>query len=193
MSDWSTFRTAIEAALRQALPSAIRAKVPINWSGGARQFGDRDGRVLLSVTSDLEEMTSYADLEGDDVETENSVTVQVLCESQHDDPTLSGARLSKLLALGLRKESVTAILEAAGIGFLDQSLAVTNVGYLDANQRRVSAFAFDALFSTTFTLTPEADDAIGAIEHVSYEGTIANPGASDLTNSDTVDDPTPGP
>lgn len=192
MSTWATFRTTVEAALAQALPTALRAKVPASWSGGPRQFGDNDGRLLLDVVSHVEEHVREAE-DADDglLASANLIVLQVMAESQHDDPTYNALRLIEQVRLGLRKESVYAILDAAGVSVLGEEISTRNVSY-SATGRKVSAYLFELSLRTTFTLEPEADDEVGRIEHASYSVSLAL-GADTLTASDTIDDATPEP
>jgi hypothetical protein len=192
MSDWAAFRTAVEAAFRQALPSSLRSAIAVSWAGGARKFGGADGRVLLGVQSDVEEHVREADVNLSEVSSSNLITLQVTCESQHDAPTKSALRLAKLLQLGLRKESVYAILDAAGISLLEDPLSPQNVSYPD-DGRTVGAYAFDVALRFVFELTPEADDAIGLLEHVEASAELELPEPPHLTYDVSVDDPTPEP
>jgi hypothetical protein len=117
----------------------------------------------------------------------NLIVLQVRAESQHDDPSANALRLVEQVRLGLRKESVYAILDAAGVSVLGEDLSTVNVSYA-ASGRKISAYAFDLQIRTTFTLEPEADDAVGAVEHAAYSASLAI-GDDTLTASDVIDDP----
>lgn len=192
MSTWATFRTAIEAAFLQALTPALRTTVSVNWEGGAREFGSTDGRLLIDVLSYVEEHVQEAEVDEALLSSSNLVTLQVVAESQHDSADLNALRLIENFRLGLRKESVTAILDAAGISLLEAPMSPQRLPTV-ATGRKISAYAFDVQLRATFSLTPEADDAIGLLEHVEAAATLTNPGASDVTYDVAADDPTPEP
>jgi hypothetical protein len=190
MADWSTFRAALAAAFAQALPTSLRSAVAISWTTGAREFGGADGRILLGVVSDVEDHLDEADVFDEDIESHHSVTVQVTVESQHDDPSQSAWRLARLARLGLRKESVYALLAAAGISYVETPMNQTAAPYA-ASGRMIQAVIFDVTFATVFSLTPEADDAIGLIERVEADAELTQAPAPAVTYSVEVDDPTP--
>lgn len=192
MTTWSAFRTAIEAAFLQALTPALRLLVPISWAGGPREFGDVDGRLLLDVVSHTEEHIREADVDETQVSSANVVTLQVTAESVHDDAAYNALRLIEQIRLGLRKESVTAILDAAFISLLEFPMTPQNTSY-GASGRKISAYTFDVQLRAVFALTPEADDAIGLIEHTEWEGTLADADAVETTVEGAADDPTPEP
>jgi hypothetical protein len=192
MSDWSTFRTAVAAAFTQALPASLRDAIAISWARGAREFGGPDGRLLLDVVADVEDMYRDADVDDPIVASHNTITLQVTAESQHDDPTLSAWRLARLARLGLRRESVRAILEAAGISYVETPLGQTSVPYA-ASGRMVQAVVFDVQLATVFELALEADDGIGLIERVEADATLLQPPDPSVTYAVEADDPTPEP
>jgi hypothetical protein len=55
----------------------------------------------------------------------------------------------------------------------------------------IQAVIFDVTFATVFSLTPEADDAIGLIERVEADAELTQAPAPAVTYSVEVDDPTP--
>ena len=192
MATWQTFSDAFEAALNQALPSSLRNTIAISRAGGARQFGGPDGRLLWSVTSHSEDIVREADENLDEVASSNTIVLQVTAESQHDHPSKNALRLIEQVRLGLRKESVYAILDAAGISLLGIPMNPANASYPD-DGRLVSAYAFDVSLRTVFTLTPEADDAIGLIETASGSGELEMPEPPNVEDTFSVADPTPEP
>ena len=192
MATWQTFSDAFEAALNQALPSSLRSTIAISRAGGARQFGDTNGRLLWSVTSHSEDIVREADENLDEVASSNTIVLQVTAESQHDHPSKNALRLIEQVRLGLRKESVYAILDAAGISLLGIPMNPANASYPD-DGRLVSAYAFDVSLRTVFTLTPEADDTIGLIETAEGDGELEMPEPPNVTDTFSVADPTPEP
>lgn len=194
MSDWASFEAAAIAAVTQALPAALRSGVPVNFAGAAREFGGVDGRLLLGVTSYVEEHVREATaFQEDDISSSNLVTLQISAESQHANPTLSARRLIEQIRLGLRKESVTTLFDAEGISLVEIPMAPRDVSYPDGG-RMVSAYAFDVTLRCVFDLTPDpVEDAVGLIEHVAADAALLDANAAETDYSVAVDDPTPEP
>jgi hypothetical protein len=87
---------------------------------------------------------------------------------------------------------VRAILEAAGISYVETPLGQTSVPYA-ASGRMVQAVVFDVQLATVFELALEADDGIGLIERVEADATLLQPPDPSVTYAVEADDPTPEP
>ncbi len=186
----SGFRTAVRNAIAAALPTARQATVPVNWSGGAREFGDL--RLLLDVVSEVEVYDREVLHPVAVLESVRDCTLQIRAESTYDTADSDALDLLNDVRYGLRKPSVIAALATAGIVQIGPTSASRNVSFR-SNQRLVSSHAFECLFRIGFGLT--TDEAGGLIEHVEYAGTVDMPAESGTVQigPSQVDDPTPEP
>lgn len=187
----SQFRTAVRNAVEAALPTARRASVPVNWSGGAREFGDL--RLLLDVISEVEECDreELFATDGQRLSASLRVVVQVRAESTYDTADSDALDLLNSVRFGVRRTSVSLALTAAGVEPVGAPSTTRNVSFR-SNQRLVSSHAFELEFRTVFGL--QTEEQAGQIEHVELAGSVASPSSSDVVSFDlTVDDPTPEP
>ncbi len=192
MTDWTSFRAAVEAAVSSAMPSAVRT--PANNDGPAVFWTDAPmpyGKHLVQLTevSTVDEMDRDTALHiggAQSLSTFKLITVQVQCESQHDDPALNALWLIEQIRLGLRKVSVAAALKTANVIIASFPGATVRRSY-PADGHTISAASFDVAFRTEFTFDATGEDA-GLIERVVGEG-----GGGLLGADIDVTDPTPEP
>lgn len=195
---WHDFRTAVQAAVSAAMPSAVRAPAnldgpKVSWADDARPFGRH--RILLSVVSAtyLHDRDSALSSGGpQELCTMATIVVQVQAESTHDrsGPTSGPADALWLLEqvrLGLRRVSVADALRTAEAPIVGFPGATVSRSY-PADGRIVSARSFDVAFRFIFDFDTTGDDPVQQIEHVEAEGDA--PG--DLADVEiAVDDPSP--
>ena len=188
---WESFRTAVAAAVVSAMPSSVSAPAnndgpDVSWIDGPAAIAKHV--ITLSEVSTVIEMDRDSALGSGGAQSLSSfvaITVQVQCESIHDDPTLNAQWLVEQVRLGLRRVSVREALAAANIVIANFPGATTRRGYT-ADGRTVSAASFDVVFRTEFAFA-SGEDA-GLIEHVEAEG------GDDLEGvTIAVDDPDPEP
>jgi hypothetical protein len=185
-STWITFRAAVKAAFENAMPIAVRTATPVDWASGPRNHAG--ARVLLDVLSYVDEHVREATADDNLISSSNLVTVQVVCESPHDNPSASALWLVENVRLALRRESIKAALKAAGLAIVQFPLEPTRLPS-QSGGRRMLSYVFDVTFRTTFELVPEADDAIGEIEHVEVSGEADHFGDELVIDEYTVSEP----
>lgn len=192
MSSWDQVRTAIQAAVTSALPTAVQAATPVDWNGGGKHVAAQ--RILLDVVSSLELHTRDPNVDSVDVSSLRDVTVQLKAESQHDTATVDGLWLLTLAVMGLRRLPVESALNAAGVSLVDVPLNPVRVGERDQNGRKLSIFVADLTFRCVIDLTT-GDTPLDLIEHVEVSGEAETPDTLDTVQIPefTVDDPDPSP
>ncbi len=189
MATWQTFRAAVEAAVYAAMPSTVRTPAnndgpSVFWTDGPMPYGKH--LVQLSEVSVVYEMDRDTALYVGGAQALSSfvaVTVQVQCESQHDDPTLNAQWLVEQIRLGLRKVSVREALQTANVIIASFPGAAVRRSY-PADGHAISAASFDVTFRTELTFDATGEDA-GLIERVVGEGEGGLDGADiDVTDPD---------
>jgi hypothetical protein len=189
VTDFASFRAAVAAAVQAAMPSSVSAPAnndgpAVFWVDGAMPYGKH--LIQLSEVSVVYEMDRDTALYTGGAQTLSSfvaITVQVQCESQHDDPTLNAQWLVEQIRLGLRKVSVADALKTANVIIANFPSATVRRSY-PTDGRIISAASFDVAFRTEFTFDATGEDA-GLIERVVAEGEGGLAGADvDVTDPD---------
>ncbi len=189
MTDWVSFRAAVEAAVYAAMPSSVRT--PANNDGPAVFWGDgadpyAKHKVQLTEVSVVYEMDRDTALYVGGAQALSSfvaITVQVQCESIHDDPTLNAQWIIEQIRLGLRRVSMREALQTANVIIANFPGATVRRSY-PADGHTISAHSFDVTFRTEFTFDATGEDA-GLIERVVAEGEGGLAGADvDVTDPD---------
>lgn len=192
MTDFASFRAAVEAAVYAAMPSSVRTPAnndgpSVFWVDGAMPHGKH--LVQLSEVSAVYEHDRDTALYQGGAQALSSfvaISVQVQCESQHDDPTLNAQWLVEQIRLGLRKVSVADALRTANVLIAGWPGSTQRRSY-PADGSTISAVSFDVTFRTEMTFDATGEDA-GLIERVIGEGD------ADLAGADIdVTDPDPEP
>lgn len=190
-TDWLGFRAAVVAAIEAAIPASILATTGVAWADGPRPNARH--RVLLSVVSavfdDRDSALSQGGVQA--LESMAVIVVQITCESSFDTGDGDALWLIEQLRLGLRKLSVQAALEAAGIRIQVFPRTSRNIGGI-ADGRALSVHAIEFTCCATFVLVPDPPEDAGVIEHVEGEGTLTD-GDDEITTTLSVDDPDPEP
>lgn len=177
------FREAVSAALFACLPPAQQTTVPINWAKGPRDFAAV--RLLLSIVSQREEYQHDATADDPTIQSAEIIVVQVVAESQHDDPTENPQWILEKIRLPLRRQAILAGLRAAGVVLVDLPLASRDVSYT-ASGRTVSAYVMELTFRAVFS---DTDAEFDLIEHVEAQGTMTAPGPDVFTVDAAADKP----
>ncbi len=190
MSDWLSFRAAVQAAVEAALPTSVLATTAVTWEDAARPHANT--RLLLSIVSSTfdDRDSALSDGGAQSLESMAVIAVQVRSESVHDTADADALWLIEQCRLGLRKVSVREALKAAGIVIQIFPRSTRNIGGM-ADDRALSVHAFDFTCCTSFFLSTIED--AGLIEHVVAGGTLTDERESTFTVSLTVDDPNPEP
>ena len=191
--DWLTFRALVVTAIETAMPPVVLATCGVAWEDGPRPHAGQ--RVLLSVVSGLFDDRDSALDEGgiQRLESMAAITVQVKAESSYDTGDADALWLIEQLRLGLRKVSVNAALEAAGVVIQVFPKSTRNIGGA-ADDRALSVHALEFTCCTTFGLTPDPAEDAGLVERVVAAGVVTQPGvASSITVPVDVTDPDPEP
>lgn len=195
-TDWLAFRAALVAAVESAMPASVRELAAVAWADGPRPHARY--RVLLSVVSAVFEDRDSALSEGGTQRLESMavITTQITAESVHDAGDADALWLVEQLRLGLRKVSVAAALEAAGVLVQRYPQSTRSIGGF-ADDRALSIHAIELVCCTTFALVPDPPEDAGLIEHVEVEGTVTDLGPDgdelDLVVTIDLDDPYPEP
>lgn len=183
--DWLGFRAAVLAAVEGAMPSAVLATTGVAWADGPRPHASR--LVLLSVVSAVfDDRDSALDTGGvQELESMALITVQVTAESPYDSADVDALWLLEQCRLGLRKVSVLAALEAAGVVVAVFPRSTRNIGGV-ADGRALSVHSFEFTGCATFGLTPDPAEDAGLVERVVAAGTANGiiPLALDVTDPD---------
>lgn len=191
MTTWETFRAAVATAIQSAMPSSVASPTnndgpAVFWEGGADPYAKH--KVVLSEVSTVPEMDRDSALGTGGAQSLSSfmlITIQVQCESVHDDPTLNSLWLVEQIRLGLRRVSVRETLAAANVVVAVFPGAIVRRAYR-ADGRMISAASFDVQFRTEFSF--DSGEDAGLIERVEGEG------GDDLEGlTIAVDDPDPQP
>lgn len=185
-TDWLGFRAAVLAAVSAAMPPAVLAATGVCWADGPRPFASH--HVLLSVVSatfdDRDSALSRGGLQT--LESMAVITVQVVTESPIDEGSADALWLIEQLRLGLRKVSVRAELEAAGIVIQVYPRSTRNIGGV-SDGHALSVHALEVTFCCTFALTPDPGEDAGLVERVVFAGVIeADAGDGSDPGSDTL-------
>lgn len=190
LTDWAGFRAAVVAAVSAALPAPVLATTSVAWEDGPRE--QASGRLILSEVS-----TTYDDRDSalstgglQTLESMVVVTVQIRAESTFDSPDANALWLIEQCRLGLRKVSVNAALEVAGIvvqAYPPRAQRLPGI----ADGHALSMAVTELVLCTTFGLTTTED--AGLIEHVEGTATVTDDRGSDIDLSFTIDDPDPEP
>lgn len=190
LTDWAGFRAAVVAAVRAALPSDVALTTGVAFEDGARPHAR--WRLLLSAVS-----TTYDDRDSSlstgglqTLESMVCVTVQIRAESTFDSPDANALWLIEQCRLGLRKLSVNAALEAAGIVVQAYPARAQRLPGV-ADGHALSMAVIEWTLCTTFGLTTTED--AGLIEHVEGTATVTDDRGSDIDLTFTIDDPDPEP
>lgn len=190
ITDWLGFRAAVQAAVEAAMPPSVLSATAVAWADGPRPFAGH--HVLLSVVSAVYDDRDSALSEGGPqvLESMAVITVQVTAESSYDAGDGDGLWLIEQLRLGLRKVSVREALAAAGIVIQAFPRSSRNIGGV-VDDRALSVHAIEAVFCTTFGLSPDED--AGLVERIETTGTALDDAGDELTVELVVVDPSPEP
>lgn len=188
VNTWLSFRAALVSAIDAAMPASVLETASVAWSDAPREFAGH--RALLSVVSSVFEDRDSALSQGGEQSLESMaiITVQLTAESSFDAGDQDALWLIEELRLGIRKLSVQAILEAAGIRIQAFPRSTRNIGGV-ADDRALSVHALEFTCCTTFGLTPNPPEDAGVIEHVEGEATINDVDESEITLDFAADDP----
>lgn len=194
--DWLGFRAAILGAVEAAMPPNVLATCGVAWADGPRPHARH--RVLLSVVSTDSDDRDSALNEGgvQRLETMKVVVIQITAESSFDSGDADALWLIEQLRLGLRKVSVHAALEAAGVVIQVFPRSTRNIGG-SADDRALSVHALEFTCCATFGLAADPLEDAGLVERAVATGTVsALNGAGHpqtMTPSVDVSDPDPEP
>lgn len=174
-TDWAGFRGAVVTAIEAAMPPAV-LEAPtvletcsVAWTDAARQHAHH--RVLLSIVSAVFDDRDSALSTGGEQRLESMavITVQVTAESTYDSPDMDALWLIEQLRLGLRKVSVRAALDTAGIVIQVFPRSTQNIGGT-VDDRDLSVHALEVVFCCTFVL--ETTEDAGVIERIVAAGAL---------------------
>lgn len=191
--NWLSFRTAVRDAVEASLGTTLAATTNVDWGDGGRGFSQR--RLLLTIVSATDEwIYEEPNVPGQRLSSQKDVAVQVMAESVHDSADADAQDLLEQVRLGLRRTSVRAALNAAGVSTPKDPSPTSRFSYLHQG-RMVSAHAFDVVFRGVFATFDLNEDA-GPIEHVEVEGAGVGDDQApplELPIDFVVDDPTIDP
>jgi hypothetical protein len=189
MTTWQSFRTAVEAAVTNAMPSGVRTPAnndgpSVFWADGAMPYGKHLVQLSeVSVVYEHDRDTALYTGGAQSLSSFVAITVQVQCESQHDDPTLNAQWLIEQIRLGLRKVSAADALRTANVLIVGWPASTVRRSY-PADGRQIPAHSFDVTFRTEFTFDATGEDA-GLVERAVGEGDDGLDGADiDVTDPD---------
>lgn len=192
VADWLSFRAALVAAIERAMPPTVLETTGVGWEDGPHPHAPH--RVFLSVVSGVFDDRDSALDEGgiQHLESMGVVTIQLKAESGYDTGDVDALWLIEQVRLGLRKVSVRAALEAAGIVISIFPRSTRNIGGV-ADGRALSVHALEFTCCTTFALTPDPAEDAGLVERVESTGTVTDLDGSELVIPIDVVDPDPEP
>jgi hypothetical protein len=189
VTDWFGFRAAVLAAVEAAMPPAVLVTTAATWADGPRPYAGH--HVLLSVVSAIfDDRDSALSRGGPQVlESMAVITVQVVAEATNDSGDTDALWLIEQLRLGLRKVSVRAELETAGIVIQVFPRSTRNIGGV-ADGHALSVHALEVTFCCTFAL--ETTEDAGLVERVVLAGEVTDE-AGDVTLDVDLSDLDPEP
>lgn len=192
MTDWLGFRSAVQAAIEAAIPPSVLATAGVAWADGPRPHARH--RVLLSIVSAVFDDRDSALSEGgiQSLESMAVIAVQVTAESSFDTADADALWLIEQLRLGLRKVTVAAALDEAGVVIQIFPRSTRNIGGV-ADDRALSVHAFEFTCCAGFELASDPAEDAGLIEHTEIAAAITDVDSSELDIPITLDDPTPEP
>lgn len=188
VNTWLSFRAALVSAIEAAMPASILETASVAWSDAPREFAGH--RALLSVVSatfdDRDSALSQGGVQS--LESMAVIVVQLTAESTFDTGDEDALWLIEQLRLGLRRLSVQAIIEAAGIRIQAFPRSTRNIGGV-ADERALSVHALEFTCCTTFALVPDPPEDAGVIEHVEGQATALDVDGSEISAEFAADDP----